>query len=84
MQALQKFRHEHLKNSLGEETGKVNPVFHLNEVQIKNRKSKQFKAILAFLIVKYTVFGDDIVKRMFQYEYESFEKKYGLFRFEKI
>lgn len=32
MEALQKFRHEHLKNSLGEETGKVNPVFHLNEV----------------------------------------------------
>ena len=32
MEALKNFRHEHLKNSLGETIGKVNAVFHLNEV----------------------------------------------------
>lgn len=31
MEALKRFRHEHLINSLGEDVGKVNPVFHLNE-----------------------------------------------------
>lgn len=32
MEALKNFRHEHLKNSLGETIGKVNAVFHLNEI----------------------------------------------------
>ena len=31
IEALDRFRDEHLKNSLGENIGKVKPVFHLNE-----------------------------------------------------